>query len=114
MNLIFKIVEYLKESDQIVVKFCRQNAPKPIDEYSSVAINCSHLETSDYYEFVSSIMRIGMQIIIQQEEDETPLPENIPTEQIEVVDIETQLNRIICLNSDDLNSNIHKMNEIKI
>lgn len=114
MNLIFKIVEYLKETDQIIVKFCRQNAPKPIDEYSSVAINCSHLETSDYYEFVSSIMRIGMQIIIQQEEDETPLPENIPTEQIEVVDIETQLNRVICLNSDDLNSNIHKMNEIKI
>ena len=33
MKIIFKVVEYLEDTQQIVVKFCRKNAPKSIDEY---------------------------------------------------------------------------------
>ena len=32
MKIIFKIIEYLPETEQVVVSFCRQNAPKSIDD----------------------------------------------------------------------------------
>ena len=39
MKLLFKIIQYLPETEQIIVKCCRQNAPKPIDDYDAVAID---------------------------------------------------------------------------
>ena len=45
MKLIFKVVEYLEDTQQIVVKFCRKNAPKSIDEYPAGAIDVNRLET---------------------------------------------------------------------
>jgi hypothetical protein len=114
MNLIFKIVEYLEETEQIVVKFCRQNAPKPIDEYPPVAIDCINLDLYDYHQFVASLMKYGVEIIMQQEAEETTLPQNITSEVIEDHNIKTQLNRIICLNSSELTSTTYKMNKIEL
>ena len=45
MKIIVKIVEYLEDTQQIVVKFCRKNAPKSIDEYPAGAIDVNRLET---------------------------------------------------------------------
>jgi len=45
MKLIFKVVEYLEDTQQVVVKFCRKNAPKSIDEYPAGAIDVNRLET---------------------------------------------------------------------
>ena len=33
MKMIFKIEEYLPDTKQVVIRYCRQNAPKPISEY---------------------------------------------------------------------------------
>jgi hypothetical protein len=114
MNLIFKIIEYLEGTDQIIIKFCRQNAPKPIDEYPAVAIDCFNIDLSDYHQFVSSIMRIGVDIILRQESEEITLPENVSSELIEIPDIKTQLNRIISLNSMQLMETTYRMNKIKL
>lgn len=114
MNLIFKITEYLEGTDQIIVKFCRQNSPKSIDEYSPVAIDCCNVDLGDYYQFVSSIMRIGVDIILKQEAEELTLPSNTPSELIEDPDIHTQLNRVICCNSKDLMETTYRMNKIKL
>ncbi len=46
MKIIFKVVEYLEDTQQIVVKFRRKNAPKSIDEYGSGAIDIDRLETA--------------------------------------------------------------------
>ena len=43
MKLIFKVVEYLEDTQQIVVKFCRKNAPKSVDEYVAGAIDVNRL-----------------------------------------------------------------------
>jgi hypothetical protein len=114
MNLIFKIIEYLEETDQIIVKFCRQNSPKPIDTYSPVAIDCLNLDLGDYQQFVKSLMRYGINIILQQESEEPTLSENTPSKVIETTDIKKQLNRIISLNSNELIVTTHKMNKIKL
>ena len=33
MKVIFKIEEYYPDTKQVVIRYCRQNAPKPITEY---------------------------------------------------------------------------------
>ena len=52
MKIIFKIIEYLPETEQIVVKFCRENSPKPIDEYNAGAIGTGSIDNSDPTSFV--------------------------------------------------------------
>ena len=36
MKMIFKIEEYLPDTKQVVIRYCRQNAPKPISEYPAL------------------------------------------------------------------------------
>lgn len=114
MNLIFKIVDYLPETDQIIVKFCRQNAPKPIDDYPAGAIDGYQIDYSDYNQFVASIMRVGVDVILRQEAEELTLPQNVSSEIIETTDIEQQLNRVISLNSRELIATTYRMNKIKL
>lgn len=114
MNLIFKIIEYIEETDQIIVKFCRQNAPKPIDEYPPVAIDCVNLDLFDYYQFVSSLMRYGLDIIYQQEAEEITLSENQPSEIIESTDIKTFINRVISTSINKVSETTYKMNKIEL
>ena len=42
MKAIFKIIEYLPETEQIVVRFARLHAPELIEKYNKKAINLSH------------------------------------------------------------------------
>lgn len=115
MNLIFKIIEHLEDTDQIIVKFCRQNSPKSIDEYFPVAIDCCNIDLTDHNQFVLSLMRIGVSIILQQELEEPTLESNQPSESIEIPDIKLQLNRVISMNSSELmNISSYRMNKIKL
>ena len=57
MKAIFKIIEYLPDTKQIVVRFARYNAPEPIDKYRKVAINYSQLDFQDMESFTKSLMR---------------------------------------------------------
>ena len=112
MNLIFKIIEYLEDTDQIIVKFCRQNSPKSIDEYFPVAIDCCNIDLNDYDQFVSTLMRNGLDVIMRQEAEEPTLESNQSSESIEIPDIKLQLNRIISLNTSKLIGTTYKMNKI--
>jgi hypothetical protein len=114
MNLIFKIVEYLEETDQIIVKFCRQNSPKPIDDYLPVTVDCYQIDSSNYENFVASLMRLGGHLILQQESEEPTLPQNKPSKILKTSDIESQLNRVIAINSNELISTTYRMNKIKL
>ena len=71
MKAIFKIIEYLPETTQIVVRFARFHAPEPIEKYNKVAINYSELDCYDSESFVKSLMRrCGNHMVKQQEEKE--------------------------------------------
>ena len=71
MKAIFKIIEYLPETEQIVVRFARLHAPELIEKYNKVAINLSHLDCYDSESFVKSLMRrFGNEMVKQQEEKE--------------------------------------------
>ena len=95
MNFIFKIVENLPKTEQIIVKFCRQNAPKPIDEYESYAIDYKHIDFSNYEKFVLSIMECGFGTIKKQLAKEPSLSYNLQTELTESTNIDDNVGKII-------------------
>ena len=71
MKAIFKIIEYLPEPTQIVVRFARLHAPELIEKYSKVAIDYSQLDCYDSDSFVRSLMRkVGNHMVKLQEEKE--------------------------------------------
>jgi hypothetical protein len=103
MNIIFKIVEYFPDTEQIEVKFCRQNSPKSIDEYHSVMMDISFIDqNSNYDDFIFSIMNYGFNIILQQENEEPLIESNKASERTNSISIEDNLNKVICLNTIDL------------
>ena len=71
MKAIFKIIEYLPDTTQIVVRFARLHAPESIEKYNKVAINYSELDCYDSESFVKSLMRkVGNNMVKLQEEKE--------------------------------------------
>ena len=103
MNVIFKIVDYLPETEQIEVKFCRQNAPKPIDQYPSIMMDVSFVDqNSNYDDFIFSIMNYGFNIILKQEKEEELIESNKASERTNSILIEDNLNKVVCLNTSDL------------
>lgn len=71
MKSIFKIEEYLPDTNQIVVRFSRLHAPQPIESYDSMAINCDQLKLYDCDSFISSLMmKYGERYVKEYEKNE--------------------------------------------
>ena len=73
MKAIFKIIEYLPETEQIVVRFARLHAPELIEKYNKKAINLSHLDCYDSESFVKSLMREVGNYQVKSNEEEEPI-----------------------------------------
>jgi hypothetical protein len=114
MKLIFKIVEYLPETEQIVVKFSRQNAPKPIDDYPAVAIDCINLDCTDHYSLTSSIFKYGSLNILAQEKEEPTLDENKADDIVDSTLFEDYINRVVEIDSDELSVESRRLNRIQL
>ena len=79
MKIIFKIVEYLPESNQIAVKFCYEKSRKSIDDYAPIAINCDELDMFDLETFSDTLIRkFGLKRLEDQERKLETIPDNIP------------------------------------
>jgi len=90
----------------MVVKFCRENAPKVIDEYRAYNISHYNLDFTSPEALVESIRSTGTSIVIKQLNDEPILDENKPTDLIQSVDIEQYVGKIVSVTLDstgDLN-----------
>ncbi len=81
MKIIFKVVEYISESNIISVKFCYEKSRKSIDDYVPIAINCDELDMFDYETFSDTLIRkFGLKRIKDQDKKLETLPDNIPQE----------------------------------
>jgi len=122
MNIIFKIIQHLPETDQIVVKFCRQNAPKPIDEYDAVAVDKTHINLSDPVSLSTSLVIYGMGVIEKQLRSEPILDENksnIDLNSINSTNIDDYVGKILEVNYDNQvvpnnSTNYEKLNKINL
>ena len=101
MNLLFKIIQHLPETDQIVVKFCRQNSPKPIDEYDAVAIDKNNINFSTPETFGTSLILAGMSSIERQLREEPILQQNSCCDHPTSTNIDDHINCVIAVDYDE-------------
>ncbi len=99
MKMIFKIEEYLPDTKQVVIRYCRQNAPKPISEYPAKAVSTDNYDTSfDSRNLLESIAQYGYTKVLAQEDKEEILPENIPADvpnSLDIADYVAGMNKLI-------------------
>jgi len=97
MNFICKIIEDRLEDKQLIIKYCRQNSPKSIDEHKAYAIDYDCLDFSDYESFVYSPIKCGQTPIIDALEGEECLECNHSTEPSYSTIISDNLNKILSI-----------------
>ena len=102
MKMIFKIEEYLPDTKQVVIRYCRKNSPKPITEYPAKCVSTQNYDTSfDSQNLVESIAQYGYKKVFTQEDKENTLPENTPTDIPNSLNIEDYVGKIICVEAKD-------------
>jgi hypothetical protein len=106
LNLIFKIIKNSSDSQQIVVKFSRQNSRYSIDSYREYAIDYSALDFSDTQNFISSLMNYGIPIIEEQIRNEPLLEDHVNVNHPETTNIDDYIDKITIINYDNLSKNI--------
>ena len=68
MKVITKIIEYLPDTQQIVIKICRLHSHKTIDEHRTFAIEISDLDMIDTESFIDSLI-FKVKHLLQEQED---------------------------------------------
>ena len=117
MKMIFKIEEYFPDTKQVVIRYCRLNAPKPITEYSAKAVSTEKYDTSfDSRNLVESIAQYGYDKVFAQEEKETLLPENTPADIPNSIDIADYVGKVFCVDAQNATEKIRsrKMRRVDI
>jgi hypothetical protein len=114
MNFIFKIVENHPESEQIVVKYCRQNSLTPIDDCQAHSIDYKHIDFTDYDTFKFSIMLCGKDIIIEQLKNESGALLNYITQETNSISIEDNLNKILPVHYESIIETQLPLNSIEL
>ena len=88
MNIIFKIIEYLPETNQIIVKFSRQNSEKSIDTRNACAMSMESLDLTDNVSLVESICAMGLVQIRKQDKKDEILTTNTMNDIIDEDDVD--------------------------
>ena len=117
MKMIFKIEEYFPETKQVMIRYCRQNAPKPISEYPAKAVSTEIYDLSfDSQNLVESIAQYGYNKVLKQEKKEDILPVNLPHEIPNSVNLEDYIGKIICVDGENCTRKIssRKLKKIEI
>ncbi len=77
MNIIFRIDEYLPETNQIVIQLCKETSRNSIFSHEKVAINCETLDLYDAESFSHTLSaKYGSSIISEENRNEPILDDN--------------------------------------
>ena len=95
INIIFKVTSNNKIDKSISIKSCRQNSPKPIDEYPSIRVSYDKLDFSSVYNLQESIRDIATNQALMQLSEESILKDNRSDEEIDSVDIDAIIDKVL-------------------
>jgi len=77
MNIIFRIDQYLPETNQIVVQICKETSRNSIFSHRKIAINCETLDLYDAESFSYSLSaKYGSNIVSEENRNEPILDDN--------------------------------------
>jgi len=94
-NILFKVISNDPINKSLVVKYCRENAQKLIEEYRSYNISYSNLDFTSPEALVESIRSIGTSIVIDQLNSEPILDENKSSGEIHSLDLDEYVGKIV-------------------
>ena len=109
-NILFKVISNNPTRQKMTVKFCRENAPKSIDSYETYNISYSNLDFSSSNALIESIRSVGSSIAQQQFLDEPTLEENKSNNDIDSIDVEDYIGKIVSV---PFNA-IEELNEVEL
>tara|TARA_Y100001970_G_scaffold247234_1_gene315818 strand:- start:3411 stop:3749 length:339 start_codon:yes stop_codon:yes gene_type:complete len=109
-NILFKVISNNTERQKMTVKFCRANAPEPIENYDSCSISYRNLDFSTPDSLIDSLRSIGNSIIIEQLSNEPILEENSIIEELDSIDMNKYVGRIISISY----QSEEELNEVKL
>ena len=109
-NILFKVITNNPTHQQMTVKFCRENAPEPIENYQSYNISYRNLDFSSSNALIESIRSVGSYIAQQQFLDEPILEENKSNSDIDSIDLGDYVGKIVSVSFDAT----QQLNEVKL
>ena len=113
MRAIFKIEEYLPDTNQIVVRFARLHASQPIECYRAIAISCDKLDLYDCESFVSSLMKKSGNEKVKRLEESEPIKNEAETISGKL-DLQDLVGRVIEGKVDDYRRSSLNMNRVEL
>ena len=114
MKCIIKILEYLPERDAVVMRACRLNSHKPIDEYPEKIVGCSSLNKTDTEYFINSLIDKAEGLINEQDEQQGILSENVPIKPTGELDFEEIIGKVFQANTTWRRTRKLKMRRIEL
>ena len=105
-NILFKVISNDPINKSLVVKYCRENAQKFIEDYRSYNISYSNLDFTSPEALVESIRSVGTSIVIDQLNSEPILDKNKSSGEIHSLDLDEYVGKIVSVTLDstgDLN-----------
>ena len=109
-NILFKVISNNPTHQQMTVKFCRENAPQPIENYKTYNISYRNLDFSSSNALIESIRSVGSYITQQQFLDEPILEENKSNSDIDSIDLGDYVGKIVSVSLDST----EQLNEVKL
>ena len=94
MNFIFKIVEYLPNTEQVIVKYARKNSHISIDDHPSVILSRDVIDITDHPNIVESISQHGVHILETDENHGEVLESNKTSLEIESSSLEDYVGKV--------------------
>ena len=99
-NILFKVISNDPINESMVVKFCRENAQKPIDEYRAYNISYRNIDFSSPKAFEDSLRSRGNPVVMKQLINEPIIEDNKGVPEILSTDINDYIGKIVCTTSE--------------
>ena len=116
MKAIFKIDEYLPETNQIVIRFAKLHSPQHIDNYEPTAVGLHDIDLYDNYTLVEGLMRKCGDSRVLQNEEQDPIVNQVETLSMsDKVDLREMVGKVIeCKMTDNRSRKKLRMRKIDL
>ena len=115
MKIIYKILKYFPENNQISVRFCNLKDRQSIDNYKSRPVCIDDLDMFDIESFSDGLVKkSGLRRIAEQEEKLDVIEDNKPDDIQGNFEIRDLIGKIICVKYFDRKINKLHMRRVKL
>lgn len=116
MKAIFRIDEYLPETNQIVIRFAKLHSPQHIDNYAPTVVGLHDIDLYDNYTFIEDLMKKCGNRRVRLNEEQDPVINQAETLIMsDKVDLREMVGKVIeCKMTDNRSRKKLRMREIDL